>query len=366
MLTGSRVLRAADRQTRTCIVTRAQNEPGRRPPPLPQLPRPQVPPPPLPPRGVYNDYPPYVGQPQHHQYQQPATGPFSQPIGPNSSVKPEDSKAESSLLGGFAQAVVAAAFVVGLGIGTWFDSEVVLTPANVSSTEIIDRAVPNADICMANGYSASVLSMNVSDVQPLQRVHQPAAGQGRLRAAPRQRGLAGARAAGDAARRGPVQAAHEHLRLRGRPEERARGGVRVPQRGGREPVPGGAGQQVPHVAATREPAEAAARSGSSRRGGWGGGSGNAVSSVWTAARGTVGGLRRRSRMSASYRLDCRQVVGGMAYFGGGGQPGRRARCWAEGFLWVEVRSTVTSAWPVWAHKRRGGQHCGSGVVDWRV
>ncbi|PNW85127.1 hypothetical protein CHLRE_03g172900v5 [Chlamydomonas reinhardtii] len=161
MLTGSRVLRAADRQTRTCIVTRAQNEPGRRPPPLPQLPRPQVPPPPLPPRGVYNDYPPYVGQPQHHQYQQPATGPFSQPIGPNSSVKPEDSKAESSLLGGFAQAVVAAAFVVGLGIGTWFDSEVVLTPANVSSTEIIDRAVPNADICMANGYSASVLSMNV-------------------------------------------------------------------------------------------------------------------------------------------------------------------------------------------------------------
>lgn len=39
--------------------------------------------------------------------------------------------------------------------------QVVLTPANVSSTEIIDRATPNADICLANGYSASVLSMNV-------------------------------------------------------------------------------------------------------------------------------------------------------------------------------------------------------------
>ncbi|KAG2442775.1 hypothetical protein HXX76_002855 [Chlamydomonas incerta] len=168
MLGGRRVLapsRATDWSSRTCVVTKAQNEPGRRPPLLPQLPRAQVPPPPPPPRGVYNvgDYPPYVGQPQHQHYQQPGAGPFSQPQGnPTNAaaVKTEDSK-ESSLLGSFAQAVVAAAFVVGLGIGTWFDSEVVLTPANVSSTEIIDRAVPNADICMANGYSASVLSMNV-------------------------------------------------------------------------------------------------------------------------------------------------------------------------------------------------------------
>ncbi|KAG2450097.1 hypothetical protein HYH02_000201 [Chlamydomonas schloesseri] len=150
----------ADRSTRTCVVTKAQNEPGRRPPSLPSLPRsqvPNVPPPPPPPRGVtYNDY-------THQQYPQqyPQQGPFSQPAQPNASATSDNKQPESSLLGGFAQAVVAAAFVVGLGIGTWFDSEVVLTPANVSSTEIIDRAVPNADICMANGYSASVLSMNV-------------------------------------------------------------------------------------------------------------------------------------------------------------------------------------------------------------
>lgn len=59
-----------------------------------------------------------------------------------------------------------------------------------------------------------------------------------------------ARAAGDAARRGPVQAAHEHLRLRGRPEERARGGVRVPQRGGAWPKGREGGGQYIGVSAT--------------------------------------------------------------------------------------------------------------------
>lgn len=64
-------------------------------------------------------------------------------------------------LGSYANALVAAAFIAGLGIGVYFDSEVTLSPYNVSSTEIIDRSTPNADVCMANGYSASVFDMKL-------------------------------------------------------------------------------------------------------------------------------------------------------------------------------------------------------------
>ncbi|GFR41191.1 hypothetical protein Agub_g1861 [Astrephomene gubernaculifera] len=127
-------------------VVRAQ--PSQRPPSVPRTP---VPPPPLPPRNSqYSKEQPY----QHSE-------PGGQQSHAGYAPELEQTDPKKPGLGGYAQALVAAAFVLGLGIGTWFDSEVVLTPANVSSTEIIDRAVPNADICMANGYSASVLSMNV-------------------------------------------------------------------------------------------------------------------------------------------------------------------------------------------------------------
>ncbi|GLC35722.1 hypothetical protein PLESTB_000487500 [Pleodorina starrii] len=138
---------------RSSLVVRAQQQ---RRPPGPSIPRGPVPPPPRPPSGygVNEQRPTY-------QYGEPGVqlgGPAPPPSVPGEATS---ASSFSSGIGGYAQALVAAAFVMGLGIGTWFDSEVVLTPANVSSTEIIDRAVPNADICMANGYSASVLSMNV-------------------------------------------------------------------------------------------------------------------------------------------------------------------------------------------------------------
>ena len=64
-------------------------------------------------------------------------------------------------MGSYASALVAAAFIAGLGLGVYFDSEVTLSPTNVASTEIIDRNTPNADICMAYGYSASVFDMKL-------------------------------------------------------------------------------------------------------------------------------------------------------------------------------------------------------------
>ncbi|EFJ41546.1 hypothetical protein VOLCADRAFT_107632 [Volvox carteri f. nagariensis] len=54
----------------------------------------------------------------------------------------------------FTRALIAAAFVTGVGIGVYFDSNITLSPTNVASTEIVDRRTPNSELCMAYGYSA--------------------------------------------------------------------------------------------------------------------------------------------------------------------------------------------------------------------
>lgn len=61
----------------------------------------------------------------------------------------------------YTQALVAAAFVTGLGAGVYFDSEITLSPSNVASTEIVDRRTPNSELCMAYGYSAMVFDQRV-------------------------------------------------------------------------------------------------------------------------------------------------------------------------------------------------------------
>jgi hypothetical protein len=55
----------------------------------------------------------------------------------------------------------SGAFVCGLGVGVYYDSEVVLSPQNLSSTQLIDRGSPNSDVCMAYGYSSSVFDMKL-------------------------------------------------------------------------------------------------------------------------------------------------------------------------------------------------------------
>jgi len=67
----------------------------------------------------------------------------------------------SAPLSSYARALVAAAFVTGLGAGVYFDAEVNLSPNQVASTEIIDRRTPNSEVCMAYGYSAMVFDQRV-------------------------------------------------------------------------------------------------------------------------------------------------------------------------------------------------------------
>ena len=54
----------------------------------------------------------------------------------------------------FTKALIAGAFIMGMGTGVWFNSEASVHPSNVACTEIIDRQTPNSEVCMANGYSS--------------------------------------------------------------------------------------------------------------------------------------------------------------------------------------------------------------------
>ena len=56
----------------------------------------------------------------------------------------------------FTKAVIAGAFIMGMGTGVWFNSEATFYPSNVASTEVIDRHTPNSEVCVANGHSSMV------------------------------------------------------------------------------------------------------------------------------------------------------------------------------------------------------------------
>lgn len=59
------------------------------------------------------------------------------------------------------RALIGGAFVLGIGVGVWFNSEATFYPSNVASTEIVDRKTPNTEICMANGYSSMVFDQRL-------------------------------------------------------------------------------------------------------------------------------------------------------------------------------------------------------------
>ena len=61
----------------------------------------------------------------------------------------------------FTKAVIAGAFIMGMGTGVWFNSEASVHKSNVASTEIIDRQTPNSEVCMANGYSSMVFDQRI-------------------------------------------------------------------------------------------------------------------------------------------------------------------------------------------------------------
>lgn len=127
-------------------------------------------------QGGYN-YPPQQPQQQPWQwdqqtqqqqqqapYQQQGGGPATQTGGGGSGGNGSGGGSNGSDgggLSGYTKALIAAAFVTGLGAGVYFDAEINLSPNQVASTEIIDRRTPNAEVCMAYGYSAMVFDQRV-------------------------------------------------------------------------------------------------------------------------------------------------------------------------------------------------------------
>lgn len=59
------------------------------------------------------------------------------------------------------KAFISGAFILGMGAGIWFDSEVTFAPQNVASTVLVDTKTPNSEVCMANGYSSMVFDQRI-------------------------------------------------------------------------------------------------------------------------------------------------------------------------------------------------------------
>lgn len=59
------------------------------------------------------------------------------------------------------KAFVAGSFILGMGAGIWFASEVTFAPKNVASTVLVDTKTPNSEVCMANGYSSMVFDQRL-------------------------------------------------------------------------------------------------------------------------------------------------------------------------------------------------------------
>lgn len=55
----------------------------------------------------------------------------------------------------------AAIFILGVGVGIAFSSTATFNPENVASREVIDRSVPNAELCVQYGASSIVTDMRV-------------------------------------------------------------------------------------------------------------------------------------------------------------------------------------------------------------
>lgn len=91
----------------------------------------------------------------------PRSAPGGPPPPPGGPGAPQPGSGGEGGLSGYAKALVAAAFVTGLGAGVYFDAEINVSPNQVASTEIIDRRTPNSEVCMAYGYSAMVFDQRV-------------------------------------------------------------------------------------------------------------------------------------------------------------------------------------------------------------
>jgi Protein of unknown function (DUF3172) len=71
----------------------------------------------------------------------------------------ERGSAQPNMLSAVNLAVLAAIFIVGIGIGILFSSTATFSTSNVASREAIDRSAPNAELCVQ--YGASAISMDL-------------------------------------------------------------------------------------------------------------------------------------------------------------------------------------------------------------
>lgn len=76
----------------------------------------------------------------------PRASPGGPPPPPPGPTPPPGGGGGGDGLSGYAKALVAAAFVTGLGAGVYFDAEINVSPNQVASTEIIDRRTPNSEV----------------------------------------------------------------------------------------------------------------------------------------------------------------------------------------------------------------------------
>ncbi|HEY9612702.1 DUF3172 domain-containing protein [Allocoleopsis sp.] len=71
------------------------------------------------------------------------------------------SKPASSIFTPLVLFAFAAIFILGVGVGIAFSSTATFNPENVASREVIDRSVPNAELCVQYGASSIVTDMRV-------------------------------------------------------------------------------------------------------------------------------------------------------------------------------------------------------------
>jgi hypothetical protein len=122
--------------------------------------------PPPPPRSSFRSPPPRGGASSGGEFD-PNNDPYrfnnnnrngNRPPPPNSTTTTTNDPGSMSNL---TKAFVTAAFVAGIGTGTWFNSTASFATSNVASTEIVDRKTPNSGVCMANGYSSMVFDQRI-------------------------------------------------------------------------------------------------------------------------------------------------------------------------------------------------------------
>ncbi len=78
---------------------------------------------------------------------------------PRSPARPQpqtESKINSRTL-----AVLGGVFIIGVGVGVTFSKTTTLNPDNVASTQFIDQAAPNPDVCVQFGASAIAVDTRI-------------------------------------------------------------------------------------------------------------------------------------------------------------------------------------------------------------